>query len=114
WEGSDAVMRSWDGHFLNLFLKHFGGESVTLSQSQLALIAQASPNSLPLGQRAGDLAYGWLTAGHILMYTLRLKHFLPRLASAASAIRVLEWRYQIEKRPSSPSYIKNAWSEFRP
>jgi hypothetical protein len=79
----------------------------------LEIIGRSNPDKIDIGQSAAKLAYGLVTAGHILSYVLRLDRHNPSLASVAKAVRILEWRYTQERSSASPASIKAAWSKYK-
>lgn len=111
---TEDIEKAWTGFALHGFLKHFGGEKLTLTQSDLDTLAAGQADSVPLGVKMEELSYGLMTAGHVLTYTLRLKRHLPRLASAEAAMKIVSWQYQKDGWPAGATYIKSAWRKYRP
>jgi len=116
WEATEQLQKEFTGYAAISFQRHFGGSEVKLTQDDLELIALGKPDRVPLAVKLKELIYGTATAGHVLVYTLRLAKHMPRLASAATAMRILEWRYTAEAQrwAASPSSIKTAWRKYRP
>jgi len=113
-EATNDIESSWEGFALHGLLRHFGGDVLQVTQENLILLGKGRPDRVPLGIEAEDLAYGLLTAGHVLTYVLRLKQHLPVLASAESAFKIVSARYVTEERPASLTSIKEAWRKYRP
>lgn len=113
-EATSDIESGFEAFALHGLLRHFAGETFTMTQANLELLGKGRPDRVPLGNEAEDLAYGLTTAGHVLTYTLRLKQYLPVLASAESAFKIVSARYVSEKRPASLTSIKTAWRTYRP
>jgi len=114
WEDSEKFDRALMGNAFISLVNYTGVEKAKIGPEEFGLIAAGQPDRIPLAVKAKELDYGTRTAGHILFYTLRLARHAPRLASVATAIRILERRYLLEKLPSSPGSIKTAWYKYRP
>ncbi len=115
-EATAEVEKGTYGYAAISLISHVGVENFKFTQEDFEYVAAGQADRIPLALKLKDMNYGVITAGHVLVYTLRLARHMPRLASAATAMRILEWRYTTPeyKWPASPTSIKTAWRKYRP
>ncbi len=116
WEATAAIEKGIQGYAAISLINHVGFGNFPFTEEDFALVAAGQPDRVPLAAKMRETHYGLVTAGHVLVYTLRLAKHMPRLASAATAMRILEQLYMTSEYrwPASPTSIKTAWRKYRP